>query len=133
MLGCGAVRILTDDACAVDAVAEIEAFFARESCGKCPPCRMETQLFAKVLGGLRDGRGITRAQVDKALQVSEMVSGTTDCALARFPAPPLATALGLFADDFEAHLAGRDCGRTHAGGALRVGDGITPAAGQKTV
>ncbi|MGH8998616.1 MAG: NADH-ubiquinone oxidoreductase-F iron-sulfur binding region domain-containing protein, partial [Acidimicrobiia bacterium] len=126
MLGCAAVRLLTEDACAVDAVAEAAAFFARESCGKCPPCRMETQLFATVTGGLRSGRGITRAQLDKALQVAEMVSGTTDCALTRFPAPPLRSALELFTADFTAHLEGRDCGRSHSGGALAVGDGITP-------
>lgn len=124
MLGCAAVRILVADACAVDAVAETSAFFARESCGKCPACRMETQLFATVTGGLRAGRGISRAQVDKCLQVAGMVSKTTDCALARFPAPPLATALELFAADFDAHLEGRDCGRRHAGDALAVGDGI---------
>lgn len=129
MLGCAAVRILTEQACAVDAVAEVAGFFARESCGKCPPCRMETQLFATVVGGLRAGKPITRAQVDKALLVAEMVSGTTDCALARFPAPPLQTALELFAVDFEAHLEGRECGRTHPGSSIAVGDGIDRPVG----
>lgn len=127
MLGCAAVRILTDDTCAVDAVAETSAFFARESCGKCPPCRMETQLFASVTGGLRASRGITRAHLEKALEVAATVAATTDCALARFPAAPLQTAMDLFPDDFEAHLAGSDCGRRHAGAALAVGDGIGAA------
>src|SRR5439155_8064022 len=88
MLGCAAVRLLTEDRCAVDAVAEVEAFFAAESCGKCPLCRAETQFFAKATAGLAGGKEVTEAHLDKALELAEMARTGTDCALARFPAPP---------------------------------------------
>jgi NADH-quinone oxidoreductase subunit F len=120
MLGCAAVRLLTDDRCAVDAVAEVEAFFAAESCGKCPLCRAETQFFAKATAGLAGGREITEAHLDKAMELAEMARTATDCALARFPAPPLRSAREHFPDDFTAHLGGDDCGRKHLGASMSI-------------
>jgi NADH-quinone oxidoreductase subunit F len=119
-LGCLAVRILVEGACAVDAVAEVARFFARESCGKCPPCRMETQYFERVLSSLRQGGGITEAHVDKALELADQLAGRGACALPRFPVAPLVTARAAFAADFAAHLAGEDCGLRHGADALAV-------------
>ena len=120
MLGCAAVRLLPDDRCAVDAVAEAERFFAAESCGKCPLCRAETQFFDRVLAGLRDNKGIKEAHLDKALELASAAATGTDCALARFPAAPLRTAREHFPEDFAAHLAGADCGRAHYGSAMSI-------------
>jgi NADH-quinone oxidoreductase subunit F len=120
MLGCAAVRLLTEDRCAVDAVAEVEAFFAAESCGKCPLCRAETQFFARATAGLAGGKGVTEAQLDKAMELAEMARTATDCALARFPAPPLRSGRERFPDDFAAHLAGDDCGRQHLGPSMTI-------------
>ena len=120
LLGCAAVRLLTEDRCAVDAVAEVEAFFAAESCGKCPLCRAETQFFAKATAGLAAGKEITEGHLDKALELAEMARTATDCALARFPAPPLRSAREAFPGDFAAHLRGGDCGRRHPGSAMSI-------------
>jgi NADH-quinone oxidoreductase subunit F len=128
MLGCAAVRLLTEDRCAVDAVAEVEAFFAAESCGKCPLCRAETQYFARATGGLAGGKEVTGAHLDKALELAEMARTGTDCALARFPAAPLRTGRERFPDDFAAHLAGHDCGRQHLGGSPASPDGTRRAS-----
>ena len=120
MLGCAAVRLLPEDRCAVDAVAEVERFFAAESCGKCPLCRSETQFFDRVLAGLRDNKGIKEAHLDKALELAGVAATGTDCALARFPAAPLRTAREHFPEDFAAHLDGTDCGRAHHGSAMSI-------------
>jgi NADH-quinone oxidoreductase subunit F len=120
MLGCVAVRLLTEDRCAVDAVAEVEAFFAAEQCGKCPLCRAETQFFAKATAGLAGGKDVTEAHLDKAMELAEMARTATDCALARFPAPPLRTGRERFPDDFAAHLRGDDCGRQHLGASMSI-------------
>ena len=120
MLGCAAVRLLSEERCAVDAVAEVEAFFAAESCGKCPLCRAETQFFAKATAGLAGGKEVTVAHLDKALDLAEMARTGTDCALARFPAAPLRTGRERFPADFAAHLAGEDCGRRHLGASLAM-------------
>ncbi|HVW34012.1 MAG TPA: NADH-ubiquinone oxidoreductase-F iron-sulfur binding region domain-containing protein, partial [Acidimicrobiia bacterium] len=136
MLGCAAVRLLTEDRCAVDAVAGVEAFFAAEQCGKCPLCRAETQFFARATAGLAAGKDVTEAHLDKALELADLARTDTACALARFPAAPLRTARECFPADFAAHLAGHDCGRAHAGDGLSIsrwpppwfppGSGVSP-------
>ncbi|HEY4411129.1 MAG TPA: NADH-ubiquinone oxidoreductase-F iron-sulfur binding region domain-containing protein [Acidimicrobiia bacterium] len=128
MLGCAAVRLLCEDRCAVDAVAEVEAFFAAESCGKCPLCRAETQFFARAAGGLAGGKEVTVAHLDKAMELAEMARTTTDCALARFPAAPLRSGREHFPDDFAAHLAGDDCGRRHLGASPASPEGTGAAS-----
>ena len=120
MLGCAAVRLLTEERCAVDAVADVELFFASESCGKCPLCRAETQFFARATAGLAAGKDVTEAHLDKALELAELARTGTDCALARFPAPPLRTGRARFPEDFAAHLRGEDCGRRHFGAATGI-------------
>lgn len=107
-------------------MAEVEAFFAAQSCGKCPLCRAETQFFARATGGLRDNKGVVAAHLDKALELATAARSGTDCALARFPAAPLQTGRERFPGDFAAHLAGQSCGKAHSGERL-AGAGLTLA------
>jgi hypothetical protein len=60
------------------------------------------------------------------MELAEMARTATDCALARFPAPPLRSARECFADEFAAHLRGDDCGRTHTGRRMSI-TGWSPA------
>jgi NADH-quinone oxidoreductase subunit F len=119
-LGCGALRVLPAGACAVDAVAATSEFFARESCGKCPPCRMATQFVARATSALLAGKGATTAHLDTAPQVVASVRESTACSLVLFPIPPLASAREAFPDDFAAHLADADCGLVHRHDTLRL-------------
>lgn len=121
-LGCGAVRVLAAGHCAVDAVTSTSEFFAREQCGKCPPCRMATQFVHRVCLGLLDGTGVTVAQLDTASPLIAQVRPTTACSLVTFPLAPLATAREVFADDFARHLAGEPCPLVHRRTALRIED-----------
>jgi len=63
---------------------------------------------------------VTEAHLDKAIELAEMARTATDCALARFPAPPLRTGRERFPDDFAAHLRGDDCGRRHLGASMAI-------------
>jgi NADH:ubiquinone oxidoreductase subunit F (NADH-binding) len=119
-LGCGALRVLAAGHCAVDAVATTAEFFARESCGKCPGCRMATQFVHKAASALLAGAGATVAHLDMVPKVVESVRPTTACSLVVFPVAPLATAREAFAADFATHLAGADCALLHTGDTLRI-------------
>jgi NADH:ubiquinone oxidoreductase subunit F (NADH-binding) len=121
-LGCGAVRVLAAEHCAVDAVTSTAEFFAREQCGKCPPCRMATQFVHRVSLGLLDGKGVTATQLDTAPQLVAQVRPNTACSLVTFPLAPLTTAREVFADDFARHLAGEPCPLVHRHAALRIED-----------
>lgn len=121
MLGCGALNVLEAGACAVDASAAVAAFFAAESCGKCPPCRMTTQFHDRALSGLVAGNTVNAGQLDTALELTTMAREGTDCSLAGFPGAPLRTARAAFADDFTRHLDGEDCQLQHNHRPLQVG------------
>jgi NADH:ubiquinone oxidoreductase subunit F (NADH-binding) len=120
-LGCGAVRVLPAGHCAVDAVTSTSEFFAREQCGKCPPCRMATQFVHGVSKALLAGKAAA-AQLDTAPTLLAQIKPATACGLPGFTLPPLATAREVFADDFAAHLAGEDCGLAHRHLSLRIED-----------
>ena len=57
MLGSGAIVIMDDTTDAVKACLRIVRFFARESCGKCAPCREGTSWEEKILQRILDGNG----------------------------------------------------------------------------
>jgi NADH:ubiquinone oxidoreductase subunit F (NADH-binding) len=108
-LGCGIVRVYDASSCMVEALYEIMSFFARECCGQCPSCRMETGMLVKVLEQVRDGKA-PRAlfeQLPKIVEFAAQKGGL--CSFLTMPAAPLQTALARFGEDFEAHLATGRC------------------------
>jgi NADH-quinone oxidoreductase subunit F len=118
-LGCGALRVLPRGHCAVDAVVSTSEFFAREQCGKCPPCRMATQFIHRAALATLDGKGQV-AQLDTAPTLVTQVRPATACSLPTFPLAPLTTARAVFAEDFATHLAGGNCGLVHRRRSLRI-------------
>jgi NADH:ubiquinone oxidoreductase subunit F (NADH-binding) len=49
VLGSGAVMVLADDRSLYDMIVSILEFFRHESCGKCVPCRVGTQLLTDMI------------------------------------------------------------------------------------
>jgi NADH:ubiquinone oxidoreductase subunit F (NADH-binding) len=107
-LGCAAIRAYSVDTCMVEAIARIMHFFAEESCGQCPRCRMETGMLDTILRKVVGGGGSWQllAQVDKLI---ELAKGQGKCTLIDMPVAPLKTGLALFRDEFQAHIDGA-CG-----------------------
>ncbi|HEY3603326.1 MAG TPA: NADH-ubiquinone oxidoreductase-F iron-sulfur binding region domain-containing protein [Sporichthyaceae bacterium] len=129
-LGCGALRVLPVGHCAVDAITSTSEFFAREQCGKCPPCRMVTQFIHGVSKALLAGKAAV-AQLDTAPTLLAQVRPNTACALPTFALPPMTSAREVFADDFATHLAGEECGLVHRRQSLRIEDSPGPAEGDQ--
>ena len=57
LLGTGAVMVLDETDCVVEAAERMVQFYAHESCGKCTPCREGSWWATRVLGRLEDGYG----------------------------------------------------------------------------
>src|SRR3954470_17604556 len=57
MLGSGAIVVMDEDTDIVKACHRIVRFFAKESCGKCTPCREGTSWLEKILQRIFDGYG----------------------------------------------------------------------------
>jgi len=107
-VGCAAMRLWSEGTCMVEVALEIARFFAREQCGLCPMCRMETQTFAHVLGQISTGKvglnGIT--QIEKA---AKLAHGKGRCSLLAMAGAPVKSAIEIFADDFRYHIENRRC------------------------
>jgi len=110
-LGTGTVIVLDDHACPVGMVANMEKFFARESCGWCTPCREGLDWIARILEAIETGRGEPGDIEILEEQTRLLGPGHTFCALAPGAMEPLQSALLHFRDDFETHIEGRRCPR----------------------
>ena len=110
-IGCGVVRIFGEGECVVEETLRIAEFFARESCGQCPACRMETNMLATILRKVQQGQG-GAAIMDQIAKVIAFNKGKGFCNLINMPGPPIESALRLFPGDFEAHLSRGRCALT---------------------
>ena len=107
-IGCGVVRIITEGTCIVEEVLRIAEFFAAESCGQCPACRMETNILAAILKKVQQGQG-GQPLLEQFGKVISFNKGKGFCNLINMPGPPIESALKLFRSDFEFHLANGCC------------------------
>jgi len=97
---------------AVKACLRVVRFFARESCGKCTPCREGTTWLQNILQRIYDGYG-RPSDLDLLLDVSDNISPgiawppkqTTICPLGPSAVSPIASALSRFRPEFEAAIA----------------------------
>ena len=113
MLGSGAIVVMDEDTDAVKACHRIVRFFARESCGKCTPCREGTAWLEKILQRIIDGHG-RPSDVGMLLDVCDNISPaitwpprqTTICPLGPSAVSPIASAVTRFRSEFEAYVGG---------------------------
>jgi NADH-quinone oxidoreductase subunit F len=102
-LGCGVMRFYSEGTCMVEETLRIAQFFARESCGQCPACRMETNMLSAMLERIQQGKA-DAALFDQFSKILDFNRGKGYCALINMPGPPITSALRLFRADFEHHL-----------------------------
>jgi NADH:ubiquinone oxidoreductase subunit F (NADH-binding) len=98
-VGCGAIRAFSQDEDMLEVLTQIMEFFAAESCGQCPGCRMETQMLANIMRQARAGRGSEKLLRQIPLIIKNAHAKPALCGLVKMPAPPILTALELFADE----------------------------------
>ncbi|MEM7096504.1 MAG: NADH-quinone oxidoreductase subunit NuoF [Actinomycetota bacterium] len=111
MLGSGAIVVMDEDTDMVKACHNVVRFFARESCGKCTPCREGTTWLERILARILAGQG-RPSDLSLLMEVSENISPgiawpprqTTICPLGPSAVSPIASALERFRDEFEAYI-----------------------------
>jgi NADH-quinone oxidoreductase subunit F len=102
MGGSGGVIVMDDSANMVEALANINAFYAHESCGQCTPCR-EGSLWMKKITA-RMVHGAARAEDGALLKsVADQIAGRTICAFGEACAWPTQSFVQKFGDEFKAY------------------------------
>ncbi len=112
MLGSGAIIVMDDTTDMVKAAWRLVKFFAKESCGKCTPCREGTNWLEKIYQRLLDGNGRPE-DIDLLMDVADNISPglawpprqTTICPLGPSAASPLASSIRRFRPEYEAYVA----------------------------
>ncbi len=101
-LGCAVFSVMGDDECVLERLLAICELFAREQCGQCPPCRMETNMLAKLVGQIRGGA--PAVLIDKLSEVVDFANGQGGiCGLIGMPRLPVYSAVQKFRADLEHH------------------------------
>ncbi len=108
-LGTAASIVLDDRTCPVGFVHNLEAFFARESCGWCTPCRDGLPWVEKTLRAIEEGQGEPGDLAVLEHHAASLAPGRTFCALAPGAMEPLHSALEYFRPDFERHIKEGRC------------------------
>jgi len=131
MLGSGAIVVMDDTTDAVKACLRVVRFYARESCGKCTPCREGTSWLETILQRILDGHG-RPSDIDMLLDVGDNISPgpypaasweaeglaavpfppkqTTICPLGPSAVAPVVSAIRRFRPEFEAKIRRRAIG-----------------------
>ena len=103
LLGTGAMIVLDERDCIVDATLRFTQFYAHESCGKCTPCREGTWWLSRVLGRLEAGLG-RKEDMDLMNDVAGNMLFKSFCALADGAASPIHSSIKFFRDEYEEHV-----------------------------
>ncbi len=102
MGGSGGVIVMDDSVNMVEALANINAFYAHESCGQCTPCR-EGSLWMKKIT-TRMVHDHARAEDGALLKsVADQIAGRTICAFGEACSWPTQSFIAKFGDEFKAY------------------------------
>lgn len=99
-LGSGAVIIMDDTTCMVDALYRISEFYMDESCGQCTPCREGTGWMVRLLHRIKAGHA-EASDIEKLVNVANNIEGRTICALGEAAAWPVQSFVKHFYPEFE--------------------------------
>ena len=111
MLGSGAIVVFDETTDMVKAAWRIVKFFAKESCGKCSPCREGTNWLEKIYRRILDGHGRPE-DIDLLMDVADNISPglawpprqTTICPLGPSAASPIMSSVRRFRHEYEAYV-----------------------------
>ncbi|KTD28746.1 NADH-quinone oxidoreductase subunit NuoF [Legionella israelensis] len=99
-LGSGAVIIMDETTCMVNALCRISEFYMDESCGQCTPCREGTGWMVRLLHRIKEGQA-EPGDIEKLVNVADNIEGRTICALGEAAAWPVQSFVKHFYHEFE--------------------------------
>ncbi len=82
-------------------------FFAHESCGFCTPCRVGTQVVARLMDKLAASRG-SQYDLDELFKMHRLMQGASHCGLGSTACNPVFDTLGKFRPAYERRLKSLD-------------------------
>ena len=106
MMGSGGMIVMDEGTCMVDTARYYTEFLARESCGKCVPCREGLRQTLRILNKITMGQG-TKEDIDLLEELGAFMQEASLCALGKTAPNPVISTLRCFRDEYIAHTEGR--------------------------
>ena len=101
MSGSGGVIIMDDSTDMVEALANINYFYAHESCGQCTPCREGVPWMKKITTRMCSGNA-REEDPQMLINIADQIAGRTICAFGEAASWPVQSFVSKFRDEFEA-------------------------------
>lgn len=99
MSGSGAVIVMDDTTDMVEVTANLNAFYAHESCGQCTPCREGSLWLSRITKRMCSG-GARKEDADLLKDIADQIDGRTICAHGEATAWPVQALTTKFKDEF---------------------------------
>lgn len=107
-LGTGAIIVMDETTCMVEAARRLSKFFAHESCGRCTPCRIGSRRIFDILDRMEHGKGKT-GDIELLLELAQGIDGQTFCPMGAALVNPVRSAIRYFRQEFEHHIQHKVC------------------------
>lgn len=108
MMGSGGLVVVDEDTCAVQLARYFLSFTQRESCGKCPPCRIGTYQMLRILDRIIQGEG-HQDDIVRLEKLGGYIARASLCGLGQSAPNPVLSTLRYFRDEYEAHIREKRC------------------------
>ncbi len=108
IMGSGGLVVMDESDCMVDVAKFFLTFVQKESCGKCPFCRIGTKRMLEILERITEGKGVME-DLDSLYDLALQVKGGSLCGLGQTAPNPVLTTLKYFRDEYEAHIKDKKC------------------------
>lgn len=108
MLGSGAVIVMDETTCMVQALDRLSYFYHEESCGQCTPCREGTAWLYDIVHRIENGEG-RPDDIDLLDSLTANIMGRTICALGDAASMPVQSFIKHFRDEFVFHIEHKRC------------------------
>lgn len=111
MSGSGAIIVIDNSADITQVLANINSFYAHESCGQCTPCREGTLWMKKVTSRICAGKA-REEDADLLKSIADQIEGRTICAHGEAAAWPTQSFINKFRDEFIQKAKDQAAGKT---------------------
>ena len=108
MMGSGGLIVMDDRTCMVDVARYFTDFLAKESCGKCIPCREGVRHMLDILTSICNGQAQEDA-IDRLESLAFGIQNGSLCALGGTAPNPVLSTLKYFRHEYTAHIKEKKC------------------------
>ena len=108
IMGSGGMVVMDSSTCMVAMAKFFLDFTAKESCGKCVPCRIGTKRMLEILTRICDGNG-KEGDIELLEELCFAIKDGALCGLGQTAPNPVLTTIRYFRNEYEAHINDKKC------------------------